>query len=232
MLTIVTLNWARSACTVRNLETYSTYAAVDQIICFNNGPKLNFTPHLPAKCLLVEASNNVGVTARMAMGALAATPAILHTDDDLLLPESTIYRLLNCWQAAPSSCHGIFGRRAHPRYVAGNVFGPVEVVLTRALLCSTEVNNLALSASARFDDLGGVPRGNGEDIILSFAAMSLSGSLNHAHPMPVFNYANQDAVAIHQTWSRHFEHRERVVNRCRQIFGKPHGAQARAANSR
>ena len=124
MLTIVTLNWARPACTKHNLEAYAAYAGVDQVICFNNGPRLEFTPRLPKRCLLVEASANVGVTARMAMGALAATPAILHVDDDLLLPESTIYRLLNCWQSAPMSCHGIFGRRAHPRYTPGNVFGP------------------------------------------------------------------------------------------------------------
>lgn len=221
MLTIVTLNWARPECTLRNLATYATYAAVDRIICFNNGARLAFPSRLPAKCLLVEASENIGVLPRLAMGALAATPAILHTDDDLLLPESTIYRLLNCWQAAPASCHGIFGRRAYPRYVAGNVFGAVEVVLTRALMCSPDVNNRALSVSTRFDDLGGVPRGNGEDIMLSFAAMSLSGSLNFAHPLPVHNYADQDAVAIHRQWRGHFEHRQRVVQRCREIFGAP-----------
>jgi hypothetical protein len=222
MLTIVTLNWARPGCTIRNLEAYSTYTAVNQIICFNNGPRLKFTPRLPPKCLLVEASENVGVSVRMAMGALAATPAILHTDDDLLLPESTIYRLLNCWQSAPLSCHGIFGRRAYPRYVPGNIFGAVEVVLTRALMCSPDVNNRALSHSSRFEDLGGVPRGNGEDIMLSFAAMSLSGTLNFAHQLPVYNYENQDAVAIHQTWSGHFAHRQRVVEHCRQIFARPH----------
>ncbi len=221
MLTIVTLNWARPDCMRHNLETYASYAAVDQIICFNNGPPLRFKAALPAKCLLVEASRDLGLAARMAMGALAATPAILHTDDDLLMPESTIYRLLNCWQSAPLSCHGIFGRRARPAYAPGDVFGAVEIVLTRAMICSPDVNNRALCVSGRLDDLAGQPRGNGEDIVLSFAAMSLSGSLNFAHPMPVHNYDDQEAVAIHQRWAGHYAHRRRVVERCRQIFGRP-----------
>jgi len=63
-----------------------------------------------------------------------------------------------------------------------NVYGPVEVVLTRAVVCSIVSNNLALSVTDLFSDLHSKPRGNGEDIILSFAALAASRKANVAYP--------------------------------------------------
>lgn len=219
MLTIVTLNYARPRPLLENLHAYARYGLVDRIICFNNGAALD-PARLPAKCLLVQSSQNLGVYPRYSMGALATTQAILHTDDDILLPEDTLRALFSCWRSAPDSCHGLHGRTARPTYQLGDVFGQVEVVLTRALLCSRLVNNAALAATIYFDDLTGVPRGNGEDIILSFAGMAASRHLNFAYPLRAKDHPVEPGASIH-SWAGHLAHRRAVVSRCRQVFGLP-----------
>ena len=105
------------------------------------------------------------------------------------MPEPTLAHLYSAWEAAPASCHGLQGRAVHDgTYRPHDVFGAVELVLTRAVVCSREVNDAALAATPRFADLPGEPVGNGEDIILSFAAMARTRAPNHAHRLPHENY--------------------------------------------
>jgi hypothetical protein len=219
MLTIVTLNYRRPRSMLENLRTYAGYRLVDRIICFNNGAPLD-PKSVPGKCVLVQASENMGLYPRFSMGALSRTQAILHTDDDILVPESTLQALYFCWQSAQDSCHGLHGRIARPTYQLGNILGNVEVVLTRAVLCSRRVNNAALSATIYFDDLRGQPSGNGEDIILSFTSMATSGRLNCAYALPARDHKVDPATAIH-SWDGHVKHRQAVVSRCRKVFSLP-----------
>lgn len=218
MLTVVILNWARPFYVSMNLERYASYDIVKQVVCFNNGPPLERTRALPRKCVLIESSKDLGLYSRLAAASLATTSAIFHTDDDIGVPEATINELFGFWRRAQSSCHGLHGRLVHPVYQTSDVFGPVEVVLTRALICSRQVNNAALYAAGLFDDLNPVPRGNGEDIILSFAAMAISRSLNFAYRLEAENYPVGEEHAIHRRWRDHFKHRQQVVSRCRQIY--------------
>lgn len=217
MITVVMLNWARPHSAMKNLRAYSSYSIVKSVMCFNNGAPLQ-RASLSRKVVMIESSENLGVYPRMAVASLATTDAIFHTDDDLLLPESSLAALYAYWSASQRNCHGLYGRTAYPTYRFGNVYGAVEVLLTRALLCSRRINNFALSAIDRFEDLRGKPRGNGEDIILSFAGMADSRALNVAYPLPARNLGGNDSVAIHKSWSGHLNHRHRVVARCRRVF--------------
>jgi len=217
MITLVMLNFARPRNALFNLQTYSSYRIVKDIFCFNNGAPLAPGRHLPRKCVLVEASKDLGLYSRFAVASLATTDAVFHTDDDLILPEQTLGALYSYWARSKDSCHGLFGRKAYPTYSYGNVFGPVEVLLTRALMCSRRVNNIALAATDRFNDLKGKPCGNGEDIILSFAGMAASKRMNLAYKLPAKNHAGEEPFAIHR-WPDHLEHRKRVVSRCRRVF--------------
>ena len=218
MITVVMLNFARPRNALFNLQTYSSYRIVKDILCFNNGAPLPPGTRLPRKCVLMEASKDLGLYSRFAAASLATTEAVFHTDDDLIAPEKTLETLYSYWSRAKSSCHGLYGRVAYPTYNFGNVFGPVEVLLTRALMCSRRVNNIALSATDLFNDLAGKPRGNGEDIILSFAGMAASKHLNLAYRLPAKNHAGEEPFAIHRSWPDHLEHRRRVVARCRRVF--------------
>ena len=218
MLTVVMLNWARPTLALRNMHLYASYRLVKHIVCFNNGSPFVEPRNLPNKCVLVEASADLGLTSRLAAAALASTEAVFHTDDDIAVPERTVQALYQSWSKAKLSCHGLYGRIAYPKYRYGNVFGMVEVVLTRAVVCSVRVNNLALSVTDLFNDLAGTPRGNGEDIILSFAGLAASRRPNIAYPFTAINYPGCDDVAIHKRWAGHLEHRRRVVARCREVF--------------
>jgi hypothetical protein len=219
MITVVMLNWARPEYTISNIHRYATYGIVNRILCFNNGSPLDRSKIAPTnKCVLIEASENMGLYARFAVASLATTDAIFHTDDDIGVPEGTLNALYAYWLRAPLSCHGLYGRPARPAYQQSHAFGPVEIVLTRALLCSRQVNNAALSATHLFDDLLGVPHGNGEDIILSFTSMALSRVFNAAYHLPAENYPVHPATEIHRRWPDHLKHRQRVVARCRKVF--------------
>jgi hypothetical protein len=201
-----------------NLHRYASYGIVEQVLCFNNGAPLGRMAALPPKCVLIESSGDLGLYSRLAAASLAKTAAIFHTDDDLGVPEATLQALFDQWRAAPHCCHGLYGRLVQPLYRPENVYGPVEVVLTRALICSRVINNSALSAIHLFDEMEAVPHGNGEDIILSFTAMAMSRQLNVAHRLQSEDYPDHDAVAIHRRWRHHFAHRQKVVARCRQVF--------------
>jgi len=218
MLTVVMLNWARPSHVSMNLQRYASYGIVKQVICFNNGPSLNGIATLPSKCVLIESSRDLGLYSRLAAASLATTNAIFHTDDDIGVPETTLNALFGFWYRAQSSCHGLYGRIVQPVYQTADVFGAVEVVLTRAVVCSRQVNNAALYAAGLFDDLNPKPRGNGEDIILSFAAMAISRSMNFAYRLDAENYEVGNEHAIHRRWRDHFRHRQQVVSRCRQIY--------------
>jgi hypothetical protein len=218
MITVVMLNWARPTYALSNLHRYALYRLVKQVLCFNNGPRLIHERKLPRKCVLVETSRDLGLYSRFAAASLATTEAIFHTDDDLVVPEHTLEALYDYWLGARLSCHGLYGRMAYPFYQFGDIFGPVEVVLTRAVVCSQRVNNLALAASHLFDDLNAQPRGNGEDIILSFAGMYSSRGPNFAYKLPAENYPSDNNTEIHQRWPNHLQHRQQVVNRCRTVF--------------
>jgi len=223
MLTVVMLNWARPDNVMRNLVRYSSYDIVQQIFCFNNSARLEGACRLPSKCVVVEASQDLGLYTRFAIAALSPTDAIFHTDDDIGVPEETLQVLLENWRRSPLSCHGLYGRFVSDRYIRGNVFGAVDVVLTRALVCGAGTNLAALAARRQFDDLVCQPSGNGEDIVLSFAAMSMAGTRNCAYRLPAEDYSDKIAsghqpVSIHDRWAGHYEHRTRVVERCRTVF--------------
>lgn len=225
MLTVVLLNWARPENVLRNIGMYAGFSIVKQVICFNNGAPLA-CDKLPPKAVLIEASQDVGLYSRFAAASLATTEAVLHTDDDLFVPEPTLSHLYHSWLQRPGNCHGLYGRSVHQGYDPRDAFGEVEVVLTRALVCSRRISVAASHATPRFEDLACEPVGNGEDIILSFAAMADSRQPNRSYPLPHVNYpgfgGKDDAAkstAIHLRWPGHRAHRGRVVERCREVFG-------------
>jgi hypothetical protein len=241
LITIVLLNWLRPKFAISNIEHYARYPLVHSILCFDNAGTLKGQT-LPEKCILIESSRDLGLYSRFAAGALAKTDAIFHKDDYLYLPEDSLELLFDAWTKAPQSCHGIFGRDVAKRYTGTRAYGRVEVLLTRAVICGRGVNNHALSNTIFFEDLRGQPDGNGEDIILSFAAMELAGELNYAHNLPVIEHsdgwrerAGPNSRPIHLRWPDHHAHRTQVVERARKLLrakldGDSDGHQLRSQN--
>ena len=169
-----------------------------------------------------------------AAASLARNDCILHVDDDLLIPRDTIEALHRHWLLNPRRCYGLHGRAGHAAYDMHNLHGAVEVILTRCLMTSREICSKALSHVHAVDDPTSIPRGNGEDIILSFTAMMYSGHLNLALPLP-YTELDEDndestsgSTSVHRRWSNHIQHRSEILRRCRAYFGMPLGRSARA----
>ena len=218
MISVVLLSWQRIPAVRRICGQLQGYDLVDEVIVWNNNPDEHLV--LPGrKVRTINAARDEGLFTRFAAASLARNPCVLFHDDDLDASEAVLNQLHMQWSRRPEVCHTLFGRNssAAGRYTTDLAFGPVEIALTRYTMVHRRVCVHALAHTPRFTDLPGVPVGNGEDIILSYAAMDLSGRPNQAHRLPA-NEVGQDAASIHLRYPGHIAHRTQIISRCREVF--------------
>lgn len=220
---VVMLNWARPANVRELVERYLGHPAVTGITVVDNAPRnqpLLYHASLPAGLTYVRSSSDLGLYSRFAAAALAPIDPVLLVDDDIQPADKTISNLLEKWRRQPSVLHGLFGRDpdADGTYRPGHtVYGACPVVLTRMVLCTRRSCALALAIGTRLlDTLPGTPRGNGEDIVLSYANHRATGLMNQAWPLPYTNRDYDDANAISVRFKGHAEHRTAVTRWCQQ----------------
>lgn len=222
-LTVIMLNWKRPQNVARFIPDYLRMAEVADAIVFDCA----LTPlpsELKDSALVIrcQSPQDPGLVARFAAAALSRTEAILFVDDDIELPPSTVSKLYGSWLINPNKVAGLFGRRpsAVGVYSSENVYGDCPIVLTRAMVLSRTLAVRAAPVVHRMvEECGGVPYGNGEDIVLSCLATSLSDCPNLAVKLPFDNVGYDDAHAISVRYPQHIEHRTRVVQWCqRRLF--------------
>lgn len=212
---IVMLNWKRPDNVRKLANYYSSIDLIGEIFIVDNNPESEFSIQCD-KVSVIQSPKDLGLFSRFAIGALASDSAVFLLDDDLYLPENTLRELFSKWKTQPNVLHGIFGRNSTPEgYSRKAVHGNCEIVLTRAVLTTPEVCGHAVSYSHQFHrELLGEPKGNGEDILLSYIALSRSGESNRAHKLPYKNLSDVDS--IHRRVSNHYAHRSAVVKWCRK----------------
>jgi len=229
-LTVVMLNWMRPENVRRFVHFYAMHDAVAQVLVGDNNPhagprphSLNLANHLPPdaaeKIVVASFSQDVGLPSRFALAAMARTDHVLICDDDIDLPDDTVRRLLAEFQRNNAGAVGLHGRKPAEdgRYTIDNHYGPVPILLTRAVVTTPRVAGEALWQSVRMARaLGGVPFGNGEDIVMSYVAMRQAGRPNIAVRLPYKNVGFNDANAISVRYPKHEEHRSKVVQWCRE----------------
>lgn len=218
MISVVLLSWQRTPSVRRICAQLAGYGLVDEVIVWNNNPAERL--ELPGpKLRAINSSSDLGLFTRFAAASLARNPCILFHDDDLEASEAVLNQLHVQWSRRPEVCHTLFGRNssAAGEYTTNLAFGPVEIALTRYTMVHRRICIHALARTPQFADLPGVPVGNGEDIILSYAAMDTSGRANQAHRLPA-NELGQDAASIHLRYPAHIAHRTRIIRRCREVF--------------
>jgi len=224
MISLVMLSWNRVENVINNVSKYSAYKLIDEIIVFNNNNKFNLHCIENSKVILIQSSKNMGFYPRFAAAGLAKNKCIMYCDDDLFIPEETVNKLYELWSESPELCHGTQGRFVVNDYNMKEVFGEVQIVLTRCILVS-RINCLsAFKFTIDFDDFYSEPKGNGEDIILSFISMSKSGKLNRSYDLPFYDYIDTNDVdglpiATCRRWKQHEEHRTKIVKRCKYLLG-------------
>lgn len=157
-----------------------------------------------------------GLAVRFDAGAAARTQSVLFVDDDLLLPLGTLQTLAGLPEALDGQLVGLFGRRlVGGKYVGRDAYRDVDILLTRAVLCP---RFLCEPAAARVRRMvaelpAHEPRGNGEDIILSYTARD-RGLRCIARRLPWQRMGPPDSRAISARYKQHKEHRQRVVDWC------------------
>ncbi len=225
MLSLIMLSWERVENVINNIRQYSTYKIIDEIIVFNNNYKYRLPNLNSDKVIVIESSKDIGLFTRFVAAGIASNECIMHCDDDLIVPEGTVNELYKQWNLNPMLCHGTQGRVINEEYNMKNVYGRVHIVLTRCMLTSRTNCLLALQFSVLFKDIICEPKGNGEDIILSFISISKSGELNICHKLPYNDFQENfeegdKLIAISKRWEKHVEHRSNVVKRCRNLLGE------------
>jgi hypothetical protein len=218
VISAVVLNWEREDGVRKICARLDEHELIGEIIVWNNNSEAHLEIDSP-KARVINCSQDFGLFTRFAGASLAKHECILYHDDDLLAPAATIEALHERWRERPFACHAPFGRNAvEGEYSKHNCFGPVEIVLTRLAMTHRRVCVHALSKIPAFADIPGVPVGNGEDIILSYAAMELSRQLNRAWDLPTTELGEEDNVSIHKRYRGHMAHRTQVLRRCRKVF--------------
>jgi len=200
---------------------------ITDIIIFNNNPNVDLCELdlKYSKLSIIQSSRDLGLYSRYATAALAKEEVVLFVDDDLVVDESSISALLREQQKDKRRCYGLFGRRVAKKYTRVNIFGSVNIILTRCLLTSKSNCISALHLIPHFAHLEGVPKGNGEDIILSYVPLIRFGTANKAFPLPYTELLDDNGVpqdqnssqAIHRRSTSHITHRESVIAICENL---------------
>lgn len=223
MVSAILLSWNRVDNLLRLLDEYNQYEIIDEIIVFNNNPNYDLKSRISIidpTIILIQANKDLGMNTRFSAAGLSTNKCILYLDDDILVPESTVGELYSKWIVAPNSCHGTHGRSISGGYLPIDKFGQVKIVLTRCLMTSKKNCICALLLALEFEHLHSIPKGNGEDIILSYASILLSGTLNRTYELSTLELLGGKCKkdSIHQRWPNHYSHRQKIVNLCEELL--------------
>lgn len=217
-ISVVILNWKRPDGVKKICKYLNNESLISEIIVWNNNPKMNINFD-GFKTKTINCSVDFGLFTRFAAASLAKNECILFHDDDILAPPDTLKFLFDKWNKEPTICHTAFGRNPKDNeYSMNTQFGTVEIVLTRFVIVHRIICVHALSKIPEFSDIPGKPVGNGEDIILSYAAIDYSGKLNRAYKLETEDLYKDDEHAISTRFSNHITHRTKVIERCKAVF--------------
>lgn len=208
MISLIILNWARP----RNLPLITSHLKkslpISETFWVNNNPIQRLD--CPPDTTLVNHSRDLGLWTRFTTAALAKNEHILLHDDDVLVEPQNLRKMWKAYQE--DQClvnHGIVGRNCGESYTyKDNAKHACEILLTHCVFTSKARCIRALAKAHEFDMAmpNANPRGNGEDILLSFTGRNYSWDLTRTLP--------NDGNAIHGR-NGHKEHRTRALNWCR-----------------
>lgn len=217
MITAIVLNWKRPENMARILDALRQASLVSEIIVWNNNREIHFVAG--DDVCVVNSSRDLGLFTRFTAASLAKNEGILFQDDDVVLKTEMIETLYREWKREPRICHAAFGRSCWSGpYNRKNAWGDVDVVLTTAVLVHRSICLQAAMNSQYLCDIQGTPEGNGEDILLSYTAMAMSGKPNRSHDLCLSRELQDPSISINQRVANHAKHRTLVLRRCRTLF--------------
>lgn len=218
-ISAVVLNWKRPCNVKRIIEGWRQCSLIDDMIVWNNNPAEPFSSNYAR---VINCNQPFSLYARFAAASLAYNDCVLIQDDDLLLPERSVIALHNYWKSDPDVLHGIFGRKPKPNGTyASNIVGESEapILITRAVMTKRVYASHFFIEAAKLEDIQdkSQPKGNGEDIIFSYAIRRHTDRLQQVHRIQVQELPCPHAINKMQN---HYAHRTLVMKTCeRRILG-------------
>lgn len=223
--TVVIMNWARPG-NVRKLvrEIYQPHSSVAEIIVFDAAPPARRVSFDADDTKVVhwvrESGRDLGLVGRFAAAAMARTTSVLLVDDDVVPVPPTIDQLVYIHEKF-GGVIATQGRTlsATGKYNITNAYGTVDVALTRACCVSRSACAASIEPLHRMmSELPSAqPYGNGEDIVLSYAARN-QGEIVQAAELPYKNINADDEHAISVRFPGHIDHRTLACAWCEKYF--------------
>lgn len=212
----VLLSWDRLRQLHDILDHLKALDFIDEIIVWNNNPAV--APFVDERAKVINSSHDMGMWTRFAAASLARNEHILYHDDDLIIDVDDMEQLYRAFCADDSANHGLSGRNPTEsgEYTFNNIVGKCEITLTRCVFTKRERAVKALAHVPEFDKIPSKLRGNGEDIVLSYA----TEGWNYSYKFQCRD-SGGDKNAIHKKFPDHKQVRSRIVRKCWDIWGRP-----------
>ena len=182
-VTVILLNFNRPDNVRKIVDNMVTYNNVAEIMVVSNNPNSSFT-YSHEKVVVLDMlgyEDDLGVAVRFKACLLAMNWHILITDDDLMVTEAGLSRLLTARHEHPWSIASFWGRDYDPEnptyaYVESGP-GHHGVALTKAVLLDTCACRAFWEASHLMQDIAheAAVTWNGEDIFMSLVSKKVLG---------------------------------------------------------
>lgn len=171
---LIILNYKRPQNTIQIVDKMKRYTFIDEIIISNGNSdaSVNYTD---SKVKIyndyTDLNNIYSLDLRFVCGLRAKNEDIIIIDDDVLIEEGELHKIVMEYNKNPRRIVGTFGRNIiDNKYIVKNAFEECDVVLTKLLLCKKKLCSLFFVCKPLIEHIykKGIPYGNGEDIFFSF----------------------------------------------------------------
>ncbi|MFT7313634.1 MAG: hypothetical protein ACI9J5_001773 [Paraglaciecola sp.] len=206
------------------LEHYNKYKILTEIIVWHNGPDKLDIKNIGQKIKIIE-SDDMGLMSRYAAALLAKTELVFLHDDDLLLPEKSLLKMLQLHIDGDRRTISIEGKIPHSDGSYGQSIKPkigdsieCEIHLNRCICTSKSIipaffaflykTGLSLSPQA----------GGGEDIVYSYAARTVTNKRPLAVGLSFENLDNQAAISNRE--GNQHKNRSKMMKVCQALYAK------------
>ena len=174
--TLIILNWKRPGNVIKIINELHDYPNLTTIIV-SNGHSNNQLFFKDFNKVISYNDSNLnlvyGLDLRFLRSLSAPTEKIIIIDDDILIDQNNLTKMLNNYENNPNRIVGYEGRNmeSDTHYYKIQPKSPYcDIVLTRLLVCDKMLCNLFFKCKPIVENIykEGIPYGNGEDIVLSF----------------------------------------------------------------
>ena len=170
MFSLIIINWKRPKNTIEIANKMIKYKNIKEII-ITNGNKENEVIIENDNIISYDDSEYNSMYGTIKFITLRANnEEIIMIDDDVDITETELDMVIDKFNENKNKLVGVTGRNIEKGYEFKDRFDPVDVVLTKLLICKRELCKLFFICKPLIENIykQGKPYGNGEDIFFSF----------------------------------------------------------------